>query len=103
AASFPIATFLVLLGLTGLAVLFFSERLRQTLRLFVSRHFKRPQHDFRQIWTRFTKALSTILEETSLTAAASRLISETFGALSVSIWLFDDHCEYLIRFGSTAE
>ncbi len=103
AASFPIATFLVLLGLAGLAVLLLSERLRQSLQLFVSRHFKRPQHDFRQIWARFTKALSTILEETPLIAAASRLISETFSALSVSIWLFDENREHLIRLASTAQ
>jgi len=103
AASFPIATFLVLLGLAGLAILLLSERLRQSLGLFVSRHFKRPQHDFRQVWARFTKALSTILEERPLSATSARLISETFGALSVSIWLFDEQRERLIRTGSTSE
>lgn len=103
AASFPIATVLVLLGLASLAVLLLSERFRQSLQLFVSHHFKRPQHDFRQIWARFTKALSTILEETPLTATASRLISEAFSALSVSIWLFDENREHLIRLASTAQ
>ena len=103
AAGFPIATFLVLLGLAGLAVLLLSERFRRGLQLFVSRHFKRPQHDFRQIWARFTKALSMILEETPLSGTASRLISETFSALSVSIWLFDENREHLIRVASTAQ
>jgi putative PEP-CTERM system histidine kinase len=103
AASFPIATFVVLLGVAVLAVLFLSDRARQSLQLFVSRHFKRPQHDFRQIWARFTQTLSVALDETALGTITSRLISETFGALSVSTWLFDEQRGRLIRVSSTAE
>ncbi len=103
AASFPIAAFLVLLGVAILAVLLLSDRVRQSLQLFVSRHFKRPQHDFRQIWARFTRSLSAVLDETALGTTASRLISETFGALSVSIWLFDEQRERLVRTSSTSD
>ena len=103
AASFPIAAFLVLLGVAILAVLLLSDRVRQSLQLFVSRHFKRPEHDFRQIWARFTRSLSAVLDETALGTAASRLISETFGALSVSIWLFDEQRERLVRTSSTSD
>jgi putative PEP-CTERM system histidine kinase len=103
AASFPIAAFVVLLGAAILAVLLLSDRARQSLQLFVSRHFKRPQHDFRQIWARFTKSLSVALDETALATIASRLISETFGALSVSTWLFDEQGERLIRVSSTSD
>ena len=102
AASFPIAAFVVLLGVAILAVLLLSDRARQSLQLFVSRHFKRPQHDFRQIWARFTQSLSIALDETALATIASRLISETFGALSVSTWLFDEHGERLMRVSSTS-
>jgi putative PEP-CTERM system histidine kinase len=102
AASFPIAAFVVLLGVAILAVLLLSDRARQSLQLFVSRHFKRPQHDFRQIWARFTRSLSVALDETALGTIAARLISETFGALSVSTWLFDEHAERLIRVSSTS-
>ena len=102
AASFPIAAFVVLLGVAILAVLLLSDRARQSLQLFVSRHFKRPQHDFRQIWARFTQSLSTALDETALATITSRLISETFGALSVSTWLFDEHGERLMRVSSTS-
>jgi putative PEP-CTERM system histidine kinase len=102
-AGFPIAAFVVLLGVAILAVLLLSERARQTLQLFVSRHFKRPQHDFRQIWARFTRSLSVALDETTLGTIAARLISETFGALSVSIWLFDEQGERLIRVSSTSD
>jgi putative PEP-CTERM system histidine kinase len=103
AASFPIAAFLVLLGVAILAVLLLSDRARQSVQLFVSRHFKRPEHDFRQIWARFTRSLSAVLDETALGTAASRLISETFGALSVSIWLFDEQRERLVRTSSTSD
>jgi putative PEP-CTERM system histidine kinase len=102
-ASFPIAAFVVLLGVVALGVLLLSDRARQSLQLFVSRHFKRPQHDFRQIWARFTQTLSVALDETALGATASRAISETFGALSVSTWLLDEQRERLIRISSTAD
>lgn len=102
-ASFPIAAFVVLLGVVVLGVLLLSDRARQSLQLFVSRHFKRPQHDFRQIWARFTQSLSVALDETTLGAIASRAISETFGALSVSTWLLDERRERLIRISSTAD
>jgi putative PEP-CTERM system histidine kinase len=101
AASFPIAAFTVLLGVAVLAVLLLSDRARQSVQLFVSRHFKRPQHDFRQIWVRFARTLSAALDEAALSATASRLISETFGALSVSTWLVDGQRERLIRASST--
>lgn len=102
ATGFPITAFVVLLGVAILAVLFLSERARQSLQLFVSRHFKRPQHDFRQIWARFTQNLSVALDETTLGTIAARLISETFGALSVSTWLIDQQGERLFRVGSTS-
>jgi putative PEP-CTERM system histidine kinase len=103
AASFPIDAFVVLLGVAILAVLLLSDRARQSLQLFISRHFKRPQHDFRQIWARFARSLSSALDETALGTIAARLISETFGALSVSTWLFDQQGERLIRVSSTSD
>jgi putative PEP-CTERM system histidine kinase len=103
AASFPIDAFVVLLGIAILAVLLLSDRARQSLQLFISRHFKRPQHDFRQIWARFARSLSSALDEAALGTIAARLISETFGALSVSTWLFDQQGERLIRVSSTSD
>src|SRR4029453_12766307 len=83
--------FIVLLGFAFLAVLLLSNRVRQYIRSFVSRHFKRPQYDFRQIWTRFTQCTSSVLDQSGLCTAAAKLISETFNVLSVTIWLFDEH------------
>jgi putative PEP-CTERM system histidine kinase len=90
ARSFQLQAFVVLLGIVFLAALLLSNRLRQSINLFVSRHFKRPQHDFRQIWTRFTQSTSRVLDQSGLCMAVGKLISETFNVLSVTIWLFDE-------------
>ena len=103
AANFPVEAFLVLLGIATLAVLLISDRVRQNVQLFVSRHFKRPQHDFRQIWTRFTRSMSAVLDEFGLCATSSRLISEIFNALSVSVWLLDEQQGRLIQVSSTLQ
>jgi putative PEP-CTERM system histidine kinase len=88
--NFQLQAFVVLLGIVVLAVLLLSNRVRQNIRLLVSRHFKRPQHDFRQIWTRFTQCMSMVLDQSSLCVTATKLISETFNVLSVTLWLFDE-------------
>jgi putative PEP-CTERM system histidine kinase len=88
--TFQFQAFVVLLGFALLAVLLLSNRIRQNIRSFVSRHFKRPQYDFRQIWTRFTQCTSSVVDQHGLCGAAAKLISETFNVLSVTIWLFDE-------------
>ena len=90
-ATFQFQAFVVLLGFALLAVLLLSNRVRQNIRSFVSRHFKRPQYDFRQIWTRFTQCTSSVIDQPGLCTAAAKLISETFNVLSVTMWLLDDH------------
>ena len=88
--TFQFQAFVVLLGFALLAVLLLSNRIRQNIQCFVSRHFKRPQYDFRQIWTRFTQSTSRVLDQFGLCVAAAKFISETFNVLSVTIWLFDE-------------
>jgi putative PEP-CTERM system histidine kinase len=90
-ATFQFQAFVVLLAFALLAVLLLSNRIRQRIGYFVSRHFQRPQYDFRRIWTRFTQCTSSVLDQSGLCAAAAKLISETFDVLSVNIWLFDEH------------
>jgi putative PEP-CTERM system histidine kinase len=87
------------LGFALLAVLMLSNRIRQKIGSFVSRHFKRPQYDFRRIWTRFTKCTSSVLDQPSLCAGAAKLIAETFNVLSVTIWLLDENDQ--LRFAAS--
>jgi putative PEP-CTERM system histidine kinase len=100
--SFKAHAFLLLLATAGLAVLLFSERLRQKIRHFVSRHFKRPQHDFRKVWLGFTERMSGLLDRDAVCTAAAKLISETFNVLSVTIWRVDEQKETLAFVASTA-
>jgi len=102
AGSFKTQAFLVLLGIAGLAVLLLSERLRQRIQRFVSRHFKRPQHDFRKVWLLFTQRMSGVLDRDAVCATAAKLISETFNVLSVTIWRVDERKESLVLGASTA-
>jgi len=102
AESFQLAAFVVLLGMTGLAVLLLSDRLRQRSRRFVSRHFGRPQHDSARIWTEFSRQLSDVKDQAGLCAVSAKLVSKTFEVLSVTIWLLDEHREQFIAGASTA-
>ena len=90
AGSFKTQALLVLLGIAGLAILLLSERLRQRIQRFVSRHFKRPQHDFRKVWLLFTQRTSGVIDRDTVCATAAKLISETFNVLSVTIWRVDE-------------
>ena len=103
AQGFEIQAFVVLLGAAVLAVLLVSNRIRQNIQRFVSRHFKRPEHNFRKVWTDFTHATSSVLEQSDMCAAAAKLISETFNALSVTIWLFDEEQQRLVLATTTSQ
>jgi putative PEP-CTERM system histidine kinase len=100
--NFQLQAFIVLLGITALAVLIFSDRLRLRIRNFVSRHFRTSQRDVRKIWTLFTRRLANVLDQPGLCLASAKLISETFNILSVTIWLLDKSGERLVIGASTA-
>ena len=90
AEAFELEALIVLLAFAALAIVLLSNRFRQNIRSLVSRHFKRPQYDFRQIWTRVTHSMSSAFGQAAMCSAAAKLISETFNVLSVSIWLLDE-------------
>jgi putative PEP-CTERM system histidine kinase len=90
ADTFELQALVVLLAFALLAVALLSNRIRQKIRSLVSRHFKRPQYDFRRIWTRVTQSTSNAFGQSAMCEAAAKLIAETFDVLSVSIWLLDE-------------
>ena len=102
AESFQFATFIVLLGMAGLVVLLFSDRLQQRIHTFVGLHFKRAQHDSVRIWAEFSRRLANVKDQAGLCTVSARLISETFEVLSVSVWLLDEQKEQFIAGASTA-
>ena len=99
---FRLQAFMVLLGMTGLAVLLLSDRARQRLDLFVVRHFRKAQHDSVRIWNVFSRGLGSVRDQAGLCAVSARLISETFDVLSAAIWLLDDEKDRLVLRASTA-
>lgn len=101
--NFQVQAFLVLLAIVLLAVLLLSDRFRQNVQQLLSRHFKRPQYDFRKIWGRFTQSMSSAVDEPTLCAVAVKLISNTFDALSVTIWLYDEPRDSLVFGASTSQ
>jgi putative PEP-CTERM system histidine kinase len=102
ATSFQLQAFLVLVAIALLALFLLSEKIRQRIKQFVSRHFSRPQYDFRRVWTQFTQSTSSAIDDPALCAASAELISETFNVLSVSIWLFDEEKSKLRLEASTS-
>lgn len=101
-ANFQLQVFLVLLVLAAAAVLLLSDRMRQKVSLAMNRYFGKPLYDFREVWTNFSRRLSTELTQPGLSAAAARSISQTFNVLSVRIWLVDQKKERIAIGASTA-
>jgi putative PEP-CTERM system histidine kinase len=98
---FQFQAVVVLVGLSGLAVLLLSDRARQRLHVFVGRHFSKAQHDSARIWTLFSRRLARVKDQVELSTASARLISETFDVLSVNVWLMDEEQERLALAAST--
>jgi putative PEP-CTERM system histidine kinase len=101
AGSFQFQAMVVLAGVATLAVLLFSDRLRQRLRAFVSRHFRRPQHDARGLWSAFTHRLSSVTDPGVWCGEAVKQVAESFQALSVAVWLHDQRQDCLSPGAST--
>lgn len=100
-ANFPAQALVLLLGAVGLSVMFLSERFRTFLQRFVSRHFQRPEHDFRKIWTDFTRRTSSVLDAVTLGKNAAEVISENFHVLGVTVFRVASNPPGLERLHST--
>ena len=97
-----VEAFWVFLAFLGLGVLLLSERVKRSLRQFVSLHFKRPHYDYRKEWMDFTHATTSITEMKLLSSAIAKKVSRTFDAPAASVWLLDETGEDLELGGSTA-
>lgn len=104
ADNLELQAFVLLLGIAGLAALLVSDRFRQGVHLFISRHFARAQHDSVRIWSEFARRLAHVKSETDLCASSTRLVSETFDVLSSTIWLLDqDNGKFIVGGSTTAQ
>jgi putative PEP-CTERM system histidine kinase len=92
-ASFTFKAFILLVALVLAAVLSLSDRVRQYMRRFMSRHFQRPLYDYRSMWRRFTEETAFNVKPAELCQATVKFLSDIFQVLSVTIWLVDDKRE----------
>ena len=99
--SFPLRALFVFLALLGLLMALLSDRLRLRMKHLVSRHLRRPQYDYRNVWMAFTKRTAALVEEKPLCETVVKMISEMFDSLSVSLWLLDEKRGGLRCAGST--
>ncbi len=100
--SFPLQAFLVLVGMSGITMVLLSDRLRQRAKRFICQHLQRPQYDYRRVWSKFTERTTSLADPAEFCREVARLISDTFEALSVTIWLVDEHRHSFSLGGSTS-
>jgi len=93
--------FLIFLTAAALAVYLLSDRMRTKRKRFISRHFKRPQYDYRKIWEDFTQNTASVRSTNELCKIIVKMISDTLEILSVTIWLVDEKQKNLFFGGST--
>lgn len=99
--AFALKAFIILTALVALAVLLLSERVRSLTGRWVSRHFQRPQYDYRRVWQKFAEGTAACISQKDLCRTAIKLTAELFQTLSVSIWLADEKKEKLVFAAST--
>ena len=92
-ASFTLKAFILLVALVLAAVLSLSDRMRQNMRRFLSRHFQRPLYDYRSMWRRFTEETAFNVKPAELCQATVKFLADIFQALSITIWLVDEKRE----------
>jgi len=97
-----VEAFWVFLAFLGLGVILLSERVKRSLRQFISLHLRRPHYDYRKEWMDFTHATTSITEMKPLSSAIAKKVSRTLNAPAASIWLLDETGEDLELGGSTA-
>lgn len=102
AQAFRAQALLVLLVTLLLGGLLLSDRLRLQVRQAITRHFRRPVHDYREVWTNLTQCLSAVFDQKELCRRSTELIASTFDALSVDLWILDNGRQSLVLGASTS-
>ncbi|MCE9614641.1 MAG: PEP-CTERM system histidine kinase PrsK [Lentisphaerae bacterium] len=88
--NFPLVAVALLLAMLALAWFALSDRLRQSLRRLVSRHFRRPVYDYRAIWEALTARTASLVDPISYCRANVKFLAETMDLHSASIWIIDE-------------
>lgn len=85
---------------SGMAVLlvFFSEKLRRRVRVFISKHFYAHKYDYRQEWLKFTRKLSSCSTISDVYDVVLSTCRETFIIRDAALYLLDKNTDkYTLR------
>jgi len=99
---FPLNSFLVLVSVVALGLALVSDRTRFLSRRLISRHFRRPLYDYRNLWRTFTERTGAVIDERSYCRELVNLISETLQVLTVTAWLSDETRGKFVLVASTS-
>ncbi len=86
---------LVFAAVVVLVVVLLARQPKAELRRFVSRHFYRSKYDYRAKWIEVTEAFLTAHSMEAILDQLLSVLSQTFGAERISIWM---HCDADGRF-----
>src|SRR5438093_12330816 len=86
-SSVALSTLVVFIAGVALAVVLLSRQARAELRRFVTRHFYRSKYDYRAKWLEVTEAFRTATSEDAILDQLLDVLSRTFGAARISIWM----------------
>ena len=100
-SSFPLEVLFVFFSILVLALLLLSDELRQKFKYYINLHLRRPQYDYRREWTSYTQRTLSLFDVKEQCVAVAKMVSDTFGIPSVSIWLLDDPHQKVYLGGST--
>jgi putative PEP-CTERM system histidine kinase len=87
--AFALKAFFLLSSLAVVGILLVSERSRDKVKRWVSRHFHRPFYDYRSLWLNFTEKTATLVDAETLCRILAEWLSENLRVLSASVWLID--------------
>jgi hypothetical protein len=79
----------VFLAVLAVVVVLLSDRAQQDLKRITLRHFRRPTHDYRRIWTRFSQGTEDKSSEPEVGRSVVAVVAEALDSLSVSLWTWD--------------
>ena len=80
---------LIVTGLLFVIVLFFSLKVRSTVKYFISTHFYVNKYEYRDEWLAFSSLLQGTLTEREVVDALHRILSESLYTRQIMIWLGD--------------
>jgi putative PEP-CTERM system histidine kinase len=81
---------IIIAAISGAVLLLLSVAVRYRIRRFIQVHLRRPSHDYRKIWTTFTRKTSSVTDLDRVCAAIANTVSETFASSTVTIWLLNE-------------